>query len=664
MREQTSQACDACRLRKAKCRTDGGLDGEKPRDASSVARTGADHSRVAGNDCDRCSKLGITCTYDLPVHRRGPKGPRKRKLDHDTEGVLNVKESESGDSLTPDVAVPLGEPHAAASNRYDHDSMPDPLSATHYSPTWVRSHPTPGSDTISSVRGIPGPRSGTHPGLEIGRQSGSGPHFHDTPDWNDSQTRPSTDNVCDRTMLRRILDDYVTYIYPAIPIFHLPTFRSSVDVHRDRHDQDFFGMLMGLAALTVGILPRKFKEYQTTANPIRFLGRAEMIDCCYAQTIQSRTPQYFDEVSHTKWTISHVFYLAYFHVGRFNLSRMIEAECNLFARLLELHRTSALTGLNCIETQLRKKAFWLMFYAYVHLQYSNLRKERMAFMDCSILHELDLENLLPVPHDDEYITETSYGTPDSSKPSLAQGFNWRSRLFWCGVKSISRDWQKRRDATHCHCTRRRDLSLYLDFLHSRSRELNYMLDDAPVYLRQWSSRASLDRKHGHFEKDISELQMEVIRTDIHVTHLWLQSIIMDHIESYRPAQTSPAPSASALTPTTPDTAAALLKAKVEWTQREDLCRQLLQVLYMAPDLSLEALGVVLVHKVRDVAVSLLACPYDDTSASSGPATRAKAYLADFSRKLNELDMTEGLSSHILQSWVDLGRTTNGEYDHW
>ena len=430
---------------------------------------------------------------------------------------------------------------------------------------------------------------------------------------------------------------------------------------------------MGIVALTVGILTPKFRDYQKAPRPIRYASRVEMIEYCYAQTIQCRQSSYFDEVSHTKWAISHVFYLAYFHVGKFNLSRMIELECNLFARLLELHRTSVLAGLNCIETQLRKRAFWLMFYAYVHLQYSNLRKERLAFIDCSVLHELDLEGLLPVPHDDEYITEASYGAPpDGEISSLAQGFNWRSRLFWCGVKSIH-DRQSRRDSTHCHCTRRRDLTPYLEHLHARLRELNYLLDSAPWYLRQYVDRTHRsDTSRTEIHSPNHSTQMEVIRTDIHVTHVWLQSIIMDHVESYAPVQrvpnTLPPPVITALSPETPDTAAALLSAKIYWSQREDLCRQLLQVLYMAPDLSLEALGVVLVHKVRDVAVSLLACPYEDSpggsAGASGPAVRAKAYLADFSRKLNELDMTEGMSSHILQSWVDTGRKTNGQYDHW
>lgn len=671
MREQTSQACDACRLRKAKCQTQAAEETTSQEAQISGIGTLAEapDATEQATPCQRCTKMGIPCTYDMPVQRRGPKGPRKRKLSGE-EGAAAKAPTEKIESGSPDPApsaqrIALKRSHTATST--DSPTISGVQSSERYSPTWIR---TPGSDGHSGQHHDRS-HSATLP-LSHGH-----PLSAMSPNWSSSSARCVTDGLCDRETLRQIMDDYIVYIYPAIPIFHLPSFRAAFDAQRDTHDAAFFGLLMGLVSLTVGILTPKFRDYQRAPRPIRFLSRVEMIDYCYAQTVQSRTASYFDEVSHTKWAISHTFYLAYFHVGKFNLSRMIELECNLFARLLELHRPSALVGLNCIETQLRKRAFWLMFYAYVHFQYSNLRKERMAFIDCAILHELDLESLLPMPHDDDQISDTTYGSPPSpSTPSLAEGFNWRSRLFWAGVKSINQDRQSRRDSMHCHCTRRKDLPVYLDFLHARLRELNYLLDGAPWYLRQWATKPDPSRDRAQ-KSDISSLQMEVIRTDIHVSHVWLQSILMDHIESYHPIQAPPQslPLPSALSPPTPDTAAAMqLSAKIDWAQREDLCRQLLQVLYMAPDLSLEALGVVLVHKVRDVAVSLLNCPYDETgttasaattsAVTSGPATRAKAYLADFSRKLNELDMTEGMSSHILQSWVDTGKTTNGRYDHW
>jgi hypothetical protein len=173
-------------------------------------------------------------------------------------------------------------------------------------------------------------------------------------------------------------------------------------------------------------------------------------------------------------------------------------------------------------------------------------------------------------------------------------------------------------------------------------------------------------------------QIQGVRADIHVTHVWLQSIMMDHLEEIcsvvSPAQmtlSSPATTSTASPFPARDHADGQPQSSfIDWTHREDLCRQMLQVLYSAPSVSLESLGTVLVYKVRDVAVRLLSCPYGDSdvphsASSGGPAGRAKSYLEDFTRKLEELDNAEVLlNSHVLQSWIDTDRNQEAGVDHW
>ncbi|ETN46650.1 uncharacterized protein HMPREF1541_00836 [Cyphellophora europaea CBS 101466] len=456
--------------------------------------------------------------------------------------------------------------------------------------------------------------------------------------------------------MHRIVEDYILHVYPAIPVFHVPTFRRQFELQRDRHDQQFFGLVMGIVAVAVGLLPRKFNDYRLQPSFARFATRQDVIECCYSRATQARDLRYFDEISHTKWATAYVFSLAFFHIGKFNMSRIVECEANLYARLLEIPRISAYSGLNCIETQLRKKAFWLMFYGYVHLQHADFRRERPGFIDCATLHEIDLESLMPVPHDDEHITESSYGSPDPNEPSLAASFNLRSQVFWCAVKELPIHGREAQKAVHCHCTRMNNPVEYENYLQARLKELKYVLDKAPWYLRQWMAQKSPDSsasKAIHTQYS----QIEIIRVDIHVTHIWLQSVIMDHLEMYRAHRSEASPARPLTSPSVAMSADDA--ANAEWAQREDLCRQLLQVLYSASDLSLETLGVILVQKTRDVAVSLLNCPYGDSVDSVGPGARAKAYLADFSRKLEDLDKAEGGSSLSVQSWIDTDRARAG-----
>ncbi|KAE8356312.1 hypothetical protein BDV28DRAFT_127461 [Aspergillus coremiiformis] len=43
---------------------------------------------------------------------------------------------------------------------------------------------------------------------------------------------------------------------------------------------------------------------------------------------------------------------------------MLDAEANQIAYLLDLHCIAIYNGLNCIETQIRKKGSWLLFYGF------------------------------------------------------------------------------------------------------------------------------------------------------------------------------------------------------------------------------------------------------------------------------------------------------------
>ena len=158
------------------------------------------------------------------------------------------------------------------------------------------------------------------------------------------------------------MSDYLEFIYPLIPVVHRPTFRQDLWRNRDQYDPCFLGLLICLCAVTVGLLPSRFQRYRSS---LCFRTRTEMITCCYDMCQRLRGPQYFDEINLQKWARSYLLNIAFFQIGQQNLSRMLEVEAMQLARLLDIHRITGYEGLNYIETQLRKKAFWLMFYGYV-----------------------------------------------------------------------------------------------------------------------------------------------------------------------------------------------------------------------------------------------------------------------------------------------------------
>lgn len=160
------------------------------------------------------------------------------------------------------------------------------------------------------------------------------------------------------------MNDYLDLIYPLVPVVHRPTFLNQLVSHHDINDSEFFAILLALCALTVGLLPSRFPHYQSMAPEVgsRFNTRTAMINFCTEKCMRLRTPTYWDQVSQRKWAVCYLLSVGCFQTGQTNRSRMLEVEAAQIGRLLGIHRVSDYEGLNCIETQLRKKAFWLMFY--------------------------------------------------------------------------------------------------------------------------------------------------------------------------------------------------------------------------------------------------------------------------------------------------------------
>lgn len=174
-----------------------------------------------------------------------------------------------------------------------------------------------------------------------------------------------TDRLCDRSLFVIILEDYLELLYPSIPIVHRPTFHHDFSQGRDLSDDDFLGLTIAICAVLIATMPRKFQEYQSGHTPLQFQTRTEMVHRCREITVSLQDSNHYDVISLNKWAIPYLLSIAYFQIGQHNRARMLEVEAIQLARLLELHNPSSHVGLSCIETQLRKKAFWLMFYTFV-----------------------------------------------------------------------------------------------------------------------------------------------------------------------------------------------------------------------------------------------------------------------------------------------------------
>ncbi|KAJ5589945.1 beta-glucosidase [Penicillium hetheringtonii] len=177
--------------------------------------------------------------------------------------------------------------------------------------------------------------------------------------------RYRTDDLCNRGLFKILMQDYLDRLYPLVPIVHRPSFREALRKDQDCEDEGFYAVTLGIAALVVATLASNFSVYKSHAQPLQLSSRKEFVHSCYKKAVLMRSWSYFDQLNFQKFAVSYLFSAAFLQLGDQNWSRMLSVEAMQIARLLKMHLITNYEGLNCIETQLRKKGFWLVFYIYV-----------------------------------------------------------------------------------------------------------------------------------------------------------------------------------------------------------------------------------------------------------------------------------------------------------
>ncbi|XMA14898.1 hypothetical protein WAI453_007689 [Rhynchosporium graminicola] len=518
-----SQACDGCRGRRVRC--------EQDSSAESVS-----HALPAtiGGPCLRCTKFGLDCTFLLPVKSRGPQPKHKRTLQQVSAAEKNTSREASHILRT------------STSSR----ARTKTISSSSKSPVSRREYSHEASSEVQIVS----------PSSQRSCNDSPSSHAYDL----EGSSLYTTDHLGDRAVVEAILADFCQYIYPLIPVVHRPLFKRDIANHRDCYDEVFLGLIYGLCAVTIASLPSKFHDYQKLRPHPPHANSKAMVYACYDEFMRLRRHEYYDEINFDNWAAHFLFHLAFFHVTDYNRSRMIGAEASQLARLINLHKFPESNGLNCIEVQLRKKAFWLCFYAFVHGKVHFIRKERICFIDQAEAHTISYESLMPAEVDDEYINEHTISPQPRGTVSLVTGFNLNSHVF---LAAYSSGFHRGKP---CPCIQAEDVQSQIQHLQQRLDVLKYILDDIPAPLQPWVAFEPQDNSPPASDEDDLQArqdsygQFAILRANLHVTHLWFQTLLSSQLdallESQEAMSISPAP---------------VRDTKVVWAEPENRCRQLL-----------------------------------------------------------------------------------------
>ncbi|KIK94343.1 hypothetical protein PAXRUDRAFT_143066 [Paxillus rubicundulus Ve08.2h10] len=643
-RKRQSQSCDACRARKVRCAR------EDPA------------SEDSKQSCKHCIALGIPCTYAYQPKKRGPPNLYLRRL-QEAAAAAAVVQGEIHDPTVLETSVSPISAHQALASPTVSPPLPKQGQSSYLEPlltpiqTVTQNLPPSrypiAADTFhkqySPINSVP-----QNPFNVLREANGNMMLLQKTEDaqpysspesygsfsaYNRSHQHhqplsvlPPTaipplsyyyrphrlEDVAPRDTIFLIIALFFDFVYPLTPCVHKPSFMADLQSHREERDPLFFALVMSMVASTLVQVPSSYLPMARSI--VRKL--AQM--CCEASrhiTIASYDPptsmhvvtRYFDCVYH-------------FCEGHDATQHAAFGEAAHIAITLRMHEEVSYEGLDPIESEVRRRTFWLLFGADKSMSILLGRPICLRDEDCTVHFPKEL--------DDGYITPSAYLPQPHGRTAIVSGLNYISRIFaLLGEILVRIRVDKRSPPQGQFATARLE---EVQSLHSRILGA-LMHAPEPLRLKQTHQLDRLPAEYGgtgfrqatfaevkdFFDNPKASRENAlnpflVMQANLYVT----QQLVRFVIEQYR------------------DELVTSLQGCIDDNRvaedREAVASDLLNILHSIPIQSIATNGPSLVHKVRFVASTLL-----DTvrKADSAPASaaRAHAFLWDFLSILSEIE---------------------------
>jgi hypothetical protein len=169
------------------------------------------------------------------------------------------------------------------------------------------------------------------------------------------------ERLCDISIIWKLVDDYITVLYPLLPVVHLPSFRAALSQDRASVDPFFFSLLTSICAQTAVLLPRRFLEYRSSNKNFPYNTPAEFVHRCVDLIMPLRDHQYFDTPSPEKAATAYMLGYAAMLAGINGRARLFWTELTTFMKFARIDELDNHSSWNCIELQLWKKLFWMWY---------------------------------------------------------------------------------------------------------------------------------------------------------------------------------------------------------------------------------------------------------------------------------------------------------------
>ncbi|KIY44778.1 hypothetical protein FISHEDRAFT_77187 [Fistulina hepatica ATCC 64428] len=632
-----SQSCDACRARKVRC-----------------ARDDPDNQR---SPCKHCETLKIPCTYEYQPKKRGPPNLYLRRLQEAkaaqaeaaataaaaaagyTDGDTSATSPSSGLSSPPQslFASPIG---SKSPPLLDMTLPTVTMSPTRYPVTadvFQQHYLGVGNSVSPSYAAHPFDQSISGRSPKSDDSVASDPFSaYPLDNWAYKVQQPapvhppeilplsfayrphSLEEVAPRDTISLIIALFFDFVYPLTPCIHKPSFMADLRARREERDPLFFALVMSLVASTLVQVPRSYLPMERSI--VRKLART----CHEASRLISVAT--YDPPSCMHVVVRYFDAIYHFCEGNDATQHAAFGEAAHVAVTLRMHEEVSYEGLDPIESEIRRRAFWLLFGADKSMSILLGRPICLRDEDCTVHFPKEL--------DDEYITPSAYLPQPHGKTAIVAGLNYISRLFALLGEILVRIRVDKRSPPRGHFATARLEEV--QSLHARIMSA-MMHAPEPLRLKPNHSMSPIPSEYGDAgfrQTTFAEVKdffdnpnasranalnpFLVMQANLYVT----QQLVRFVIEQYR------------------DELIETLHGPIDEIRiaedRQAVASDLLRILYSIPIQSIATNGPSLVHKVRFVASTLLDTVRKVETAPAS-AARAHAFLWDFLSILSEIE---------------------------
>ncbi|KAF5009700.1 hypothetical protein FDECE_4109 [Fusarium decemcellulare] len=239
----------------------------------------------------------------------------------------------------------------------------------------------------------------------------------------------TVEHLCSNEAFEALISDYLEHLYPLYPLVHRPRFRADFQNKRYLSDPSFYRLCISLSALTVCCLPQNlrnqgFDPEETVAGMVDKANRLVVLGKMSQNLAISVQPDMNDMLC------SHILGLAFHCSGRTYYGWAHASEAVLCMRKLALFRRESHSDLDKIDSEICKRAFWMIFIVMAH--------DRLAYpvSHTGISYNpvyVDWDFLVLLDVDDPELDDTERSEKPTATP-LISGIIAVIKLYLCAIE--------------------------------------------------------------------------------------------------------------------------------------------------------------------------------------------------------------------------------------